>query len=429
MKLQLAIVLSTVGTVALAQSPSERDLLAEFDVSRLPIKGSWTLSDEGLRVQPGAASRTLLATDIPDRYELTVELTRTSGSDSVAVILPVGQVSPALELSAWQGVAHGMSRVDGLPVKSDRNPTAVKPGALTNGERHKLEIAVDASAAPITVAVKLDGRSLFAWKGEMRRLQQNLGLNLPVPRAIGLASQQSEVIFHRVVLKAAQESKESSNVPGQVTKKGMPKAGPEKPSPSDLNSTVSGMALLQSLENFNDAQFEAVVEDGSQVLRSRPSAGTGDRGAWLKGATFSEGTIEVNLKGTAQPQCSFLGVAFNGVDGKTYESVYFRPFNFGSSDPVRRSHAVQYMSHPDWPWDRLRRERNGEFEAAAKPEPQPTEWFRAKIEVRNGRIRVFVNEASSPCLDVASLANGRGDKVGLWFNGTASFANLKIQAD
>gem|GEM_PF-6071604 len=29
-----------------------------------------------------------------------------------------------------------------------------------------------------------------------------------------------------------------------------------------------------------------------------------------------------------------------------YEAVYFRPFNFRSSDPVRKGHAVQYVANP-----------------------------------------------------------------------------------
>jgi len=42
-----------------------------------------------------------------------------------------------------------------------------------------------------------------------------------------------------------------------------------------------------------------------------------------------------------------VGIAFHGSDNKTLDAIYFRPFNFQSTDPVRKIHAVQYVSHPD----------------------------------------------------------------------------------
>jgi hypothetical protein len=76
----------------------------------------------------------------------------------------------------------------------------------------------------------------------------------------------------------------------------------------------------------------------------------------------------------------------------------------------------------------LRKERPEEFENASNPEPKPDAWFHAKIEVKNGRVKVFVDNAAQPCLDVKKMSETTSGKVGLWFNGIASFANLKISA-
>lgn len=179
---------------------------------------------------------------------------------------------------------------------------------------------------------------------------------------------------------------------------------------------------LENLEPFNGAVLH--LKEG--VLQSKPQLGAGDRGAFLKGVEFTEGTIEVKLRGSSQPASSFLGVVFRAKDGKSYEAVYFRPFNFGHGDQVRRGHAVQYMCHPEWPWRKLRQTRAEEFENPAKPEPKGDEWFRAKVEVADGRVKVFVNESSKPCLDVGSLGKLEKGKVGIWFNGVASFSDLKI---
>src|ERR1700761_1813782 len=72
----------------------------------------------------------------------------------------------------------------------------------------------------------------------------------------------------------------------------------------------------------------------------------GDGVAWIKGKSFSTGTIELDIKGKDKPQGSFIGMAFHGSNDSTFEVVYFRPFNFRSTDPVRKGHAVQYVASP-----------------------------------------------------------------------------------
>src|SRR5512144_1308061 len=72
-------------------------------------------------------------------------------------------------------------------------------------------------------------------------------------------------------------------------------------------------------------------------------ARAGDGVAWWPDATLGDGTIEVDLRGKDVLQQSFLGVAFHGVDDKTFDAIYFRPFNFKADDAARRSHAVQYV--------------------------------------------------------------------------------------
>jgi hypothetical protein len=149
-------------------------------------------------------------------------------------------------------------------------------------------------------------------------------------------------------------------------------------------------------------------------------------GAYVAGLDLAEGTIEFEARGRAADGTSFVGVIFHGVDGVTYDGVYFRAFNFGHANPVKRGHAVQYIAMPEWPWHRLRRERPEEFEHPVRPEPKPEEWFRARVVVAGGRVRVFVNDAPEPSLEVPQLsARGRG-RVGVWVTGFGEIANLKI---
>ncbi|HTE31072.1 MAG TPA: hypothetical protein VK666_11910 [Chryseolinea sp.] len=149
--------------------------------------------------------------------------------------------------------------------------------------------------------------------------------------------------------------------------------------------------------------------------------------SWIEGLDFSTGTIDIDLRGKDVVQKSFIGIAFHGVDTITHDVVYFRPFNFRSPDPVRKIHAVQYVSHPEFTWDRLREERNGVFEKGIDPPPLATDWFHAKIEVTTSEVIVYVNGSSTPSLRVKKLNERVNGKIGLWNEALdGDFANLTI---
>ena len=160
----------------------------------------------------------------------------------------------------------------------------------------------------------------------------------------------------------------------------------------------------------------------------RLSEAAGEGVAFVPGVTLATGMIAIDLRGKDVTQRSFLGVAFHGVDDKTFDSIYFRPFNFRAADPVSRSHSVQYHSLPIYSWDRLRSERPGQYERAATPPPDPNGWFRARIVVAKGKADVFVGDAGAPCLSVNLLNVRPSGAVGLWVgnNSSGDFANLTV---
>lgn len=144
------------------------------------------------------------------------------------------------------------------------------------------------------------------------------------------------------------------------------------------------------------------------------SDGSGEGIAWLDGVTFKTGSVEVMLKGKDVMQKSFVGIAFHGINDSTYDAVYFRPFNFHSSDSVRRIHAVQYISHPRFTWKKLREEQNGIYEKALVRPPDPNGWFRAKIEITEKHVTVYVNNDKTPSLSVDKISTITSGKIGLW---------------
>jgi hypothetical protein len=151
--------------------------------------------------------------------------------------------------------------------------------------------------------------------------------------------------------------------------------------------------------------------------------------AWLRGKEFTTGSIEFDIKGKDVLQHSFVGVAFHGVDDTTYEAVYFRPFNFRATDPVRKAHAVQYIASPNYDWPRLRADYPNKYEQPLSPAPDPEQWIHVRMLVESKKISVYVNNSKQPALTVEPpLVNTNGKKIGIWAGNTSGgdWKNLKI---
>jgi hypothetical protein len=161
---------------------------------------------------------------------------------------------------------------------------------------------------------------------------------------------------------------------------------------------------------------------------ARLNEAPGDGVAYLEGIEFANGTIELDVRGKDVQQQSFVGIAFHGVDQATYDAVYFRPFNFKAEDPARRVRAVQYISHPTYPWQKLRAEHPGKYEQAVSPVPGPDDWFHVRVIVASPTVRVFVQDAKEPSLMVTQLSERGKGLIGLWVgnNSGGDFADLKL---
>ena len=181
----------------------------------------------------------------------------------------------------------------------------------------------------------------------------------------------------------------------------------------------------KSLDVFNRSASR--LTDGTRTgVRLSEAAGNGV--AYLRGVELGNGTIELDIRGKDVQGQSFVGVAFHGVDDTTYDAVYLRPFNFKTDEPARRTHAVQYVSHPTYTWQKLRAEHPGEYEQAVAPAPDPNGWFHVRVVVASPKVSVFVADAKEPSLVVSQLSDRHKGRVGLWVgNGSdGDFANLKI---
>lgn len=164
-------------------------------------------------------------------------------------------------------------------------------------------------------------------------------------------------------------------------------------------------AAALDVSNRNATSVEGVIH-----LDAAENSGI----AWIPGVRFSAGRLSFEAKGLDVLQRSFVGVAFHGLDNGSYDCVYLRPFNFNSSDAVRRSHSVQYISIPGYDWNDLREHFPGRYEASIDPAPAAESWVHVVLVLEGRHLRVFVNDAKAPALTV-DLLNERSDgRVGLW---------------
>jgi hypothetical protein len=192
-----------------------------------------------------------------------------------------------------------------------------------------------------------------------------------------------------------------------------------------IEPDLAALAESNGFKVFN--RSVSSVSDGARK-GARLSENSGDGVAYLPGVELTNGTIEFDVKGKDVQQQSFVGVAFHGVDGTTYDAIYCRPFNFRAEDPARRSHGVQYVSHPTHTWQKLRTEQPGKYEQAVNPVPDPNAWFHVRVVVASPKVSVFVNDAKEASLVVDQLSDRKKGLVGLWVGNTSGgdFAYLNI---
>ncbi|PXY46857.1 hypothetical protein [Flavobacterium hydrophilum] len=170
-------------------------------------------------------------------------------------------------------------------------------------------------------------------------------------------------------------------------------------------------------------EIKIVSSDSGAYLKILESKKEGI--VWLPDRDFKNGTIEIEMRGKDVFQRSFIGIAFHGVDDINYDAVYCRPFNFFAKDSVRRIHAVQYISHPDFTWEKLRKERNAVFEKEIINPPNANDWFIMKLVIDRTTVKAYINNATDPSLMVEKLNNRTSGKIGL-FTADSSGGDFKI---
>jgi hypothetical protein len=154
--------------------------------------------------------------------------------------------------------------------------------------------------------------------------------------------------------------------------------------------------------------------------------------AILSGSAFKDGVIEAEIAGAPrkdapQDMRGFVGIAFRVQEhGSRFECFFLRPTNGRADDQLRRNHSTQYISHPDFPWYRLREETAGVYESYA--DLVPGAWTPIRIVVSGIQAQLYVNGAEQPCLVVNDLKLGETQgRIALWIGaGTEAYFSTVV---
>ncbi|WP_448138480.1 family 16 glycoside hydrolase [Sphingobacterium siyangense] len=186
--------------------------------------------------------------------------------------------------------------------------------------------------------------------------------------------------------------------------------------------------VKMQIVNIKGEKVVRVVKDSTVKEADEPTY------VKIKNTNFKNGSIEVEVLSRLLPTAAptdrgFIGLAFRIDDiNSKFESLYIRPANGRAEDQVRRNHAIQYFSFPDYKYERLRKENPEKYESYA--DMGLNEWIKIKIEVDGSKAKLFLNKNKYPSLIVSDLKHGPDatGAIGLFVDmGTEGyFRNLKI---
>ncbi len=174
---------------------------------------------------------------------------------------------------------------------------------------------------------------------------------------------------------------------------------------------LEAVGVKMSLERLDGKRAVRVVKDSLIRSFDEPMF------VKLKGYDLKDGTIEMKILSRLLPDApasarGFIGLAFRiSHDNSRFESIYIRPTNGRAEDQIRRNHSTQYISHPDYLFDRLRQESPEKYESYA--DMGLNEWIKMKVVVKGAQAKLYLNDSKEPVLIVNDLKLGADQSGGI----------------
>ena len=197
----LALGSASSGEARDSSGPRSRtvDLLAMIDPRKDTVDGEWTVEGRVLVcAQKRPWARIQIPYTPPDEYDLVLVAERKEGVEAINIgLVRAGSLFHAVvDGFAFKGLLSGLSTIDGR--YADNNETTAKGQLLSNDVASTVVCSVRKDGVKMTV----DGKKIFDWKGDYKRLGNHPALRMPRTDALYLNAFNCTYRFTKLTLTA-----------------------------------------------------------------------------------------------------------------------------------------------------------------------------------------------------------------------------------
>jgi|GEM_PF-464435 len=284
-------------------------LLDTLDPKTQAVKGTWSRSEKGLHVAAEPGARLSLGPAPRGDYDLRIEFTRHTGTDSIGLFFVIGNGQAAFEADGWGENLAGVQNVLGRSFKD--NETRVTNVRLENGRRYSMTVQVRSEQ----VRCHLDDRVLVSLRTTGSDLSVPDLWSLPNKSHLGLGAWAAETTFHTVELRS--ESAPVAVLPKTPTfpPTPMPPVNPTPTPPPAPKGTAAGKRVLLVIAN-RDFFYREYGDPRAEMEKAgiKVTVAAGTKTACTPHSNSGEGAD----RGVVQPD-----IALKDAKADDYDAILF----------------------------------------------------------------------------------------------------------
>jgi len=173
------------------------NLLRMVDPKIDGVAGQWQLEGGALTCAALSFARIQIPYQPSEEYDLTIVLTRRSGSDAIVIGLAGGgsQFSFNLDAFSGQGGVAFLDKIEG-EVPLEKNPTVVRGIQVPAGRPATLICSVRKKVVSLT----LNGKKLMSWEGDCKRLSLPPQWSIPDKKALMIGGFDTAIQISKILL-------------------------------------------------------------------------------------------------------------------------------------------------------------------------------------------------------------------------------------
>ncbi len=236
---QFLLLSSLVANTCVAQEqPQWSSLLSSIDPQQ-SLAGQWQKTPSGLTTNAAAGARITIPFRPEGEYDFRVRFTRTTGSNSIALIFVAGGRQASLDIDGWGQHLSGFQQIGSRDMRQYRD--RVGSVTLRNGQAYTAVVQVRKNE----IRADLDDKLLHSHRTDGSDLSMLNLWKMSDTRSLGLGAWDSATTFHSVEVRSVNGAPMvASATPRPV------KPDPTIPPPRIVSDTADDIASLS--DEFND---------------------------------------------------------------------------------------------------------------------------------------------------------------------------------